>query len=317
MDAAVPTRPVPLSDRPLSFWLRLAHVHRVTSRSQLQAAPVRILSNFELVLQVEGSNWIWSEADRGSVDIRPDDVVFIPPGFAPSWGNRFGTHIAIHFDLHAQPNIAVPDNISLQPRYVHRHPIPFVPRFELRRQGGQPALTIPLVTPSKSPALWREQLNDLVDLWNRRRRETLQTGIRVAEVLGYAMRDLTVQPRRPDHDAEARIVGLVKVLNSSEGSPLGDRPKVSDLAAHIDMGETTFRTAFVRIMGCGPRRYLEERRIEQAALALVDTDQSIVQVSQEAGDLDPYHFSRVFRRVMGLSPRHYRRKMRTPERVTA
>ena len=72
------------------------------------------------------------------------------------------------------------------------------------------------------------------------------------------------------------------------------------------MGQTSFRAAFAETVGSTPRRYLEERRIEHAARALVETEQTIAQIAQSVGYSDPYHFSRVFKRVMGMPPKQYR-----------
>jgi AraC-like DNA-binding protein len=76
------------------------------------------------------------------------------------------------------------------------------------------------------------------------------------------------------------------------------------------MGITAFRAAFEQTMGRPPHKYFEERRIERAARALVETDHKIVKVAEAEGYDDPYHFSRVFVRVMGVSPRAYRARTR-------
>jgi AraC-like DNA-binding protein len=78
------------------------------------------------------------------------------------------------------------------------------------------------------------------------------------------------------------------------------------------MSEAAFREAFVNTIGCAPRRYLEERRVAQAARALLETDRTVGEIAREVGYPDPYHFSRVFRRVTGSSPRRYRQSARGP-----
>ncbi len=49
------------------------------------------------------------------------------------------------------------------------------------------------------------------------------------------------------------------------------------------MSEGAFRTAFTRTTGSSPRRYLEERRMTQAALALVETDRTVAEIAQAVG----------------------------------
>jgi AraC-like DNA-binding protein len=259
------------------------------------------------VLQLDGSTWIWTELDGGSVDVPPGAVAFIPPGFVHAWGVEPGAHMAVHFDLHARPDVHVPDNIRLLSRFVERQPLTYVPRFALRIDEIERPLVIPLVTRLGAPSLWRERLAMLVDLWSRRATSTLEASIRVAEVLGSSFMDLTVKHERHRWGGDERILALVRAIDADDAL-LVERITVPELAARVHMAETSFRDAFFRTMGCAPRRYLEERRIEHAARALLDTNRAIADISRQVGYPDPYHFSRVFRRVTGLSPRQYRRK---------
>ncbi|MBS1879668.1 MAG: helix-turn-helix transcriptional regulator [Actinobacteria bacterium] len=119
--------------------------------------------------------------------------------------------------------------------------------------------------------------------------------------------------RRPGRAgaADPRILDLLRLLGGPEGAALGARPSVARLAALAHMSEASFRAAFARTTGSSPRRYLEEQRMEQAARALVETDRTVTEISHAVGYEDPYHFSRVFRRVNGVSPRGYRRRAGT------
>jgi transcriptional regulator GlxA family with amidase domain len=52
--------------------------------------------------------------------------------------------------------------------------------------------------------------------------------------------------------------------------------------------------------------YLQRVRVQHARELLKDIDLSIKEVAARTGFSDPYHFSRVFRRIDGLSPAYYR-----------
>jgi hypothetical protein len=65
-----------------------------------------VIQDYEIVLQLEDSSWIWSQTQNGSFDIRPGEVAFIPPNYAHAWGANSGSHLAVHFDLHAQPTLS-------------------------------------------------------------------------------------------------------------------------------------------------------------------------------------------------------------------
>jgi AraC-like DNA-binding protein len=308
-----PVRPVEIPGRPLAPWLRFAHSLRLDEASRVTRAPVRVLRDFELVLQLDGLSWIWSELDEGSVDMPAGTVAFIPPDFRHAWGSEVGTTIAVHFDLHARPRLELPDNIRMLGRTVERVPLPVMPGFRLGAGEGETALALRLVTAPARPEEWRELLGDLVDLWNRRAARTVEGSLRVAEVVGQALRMLAGEDgagRLPDPapGADPRIREVLRTLGGPDGGALGPRPSVAQLAALANMSEPSFRAAFTRATGTSPRRYLEESRVEQAARALVETDRTVTEIAHAVGYDDPYHFSRVFRRVNGVSPRAYRRR---------
>jgi AraC-like DNA-binding protein len=303
-------RPVELPDRPLAPWLRFAHALTLDEATRVTRAPVRRLLDFELVLQLDGVSWIWSEPDDGSVDLHPGTVAFIPPGFTHAWGSEVGTTIAVHFDLHAQPRLALPANIRMLGRTERRRPLAAMPGFALRTGARAPALEVSLVTAPSQPERWRELLGELVELWDRRAGRTTAGALRATAVLSEALTMLAGDRRQQPlagAGADARVVEVLRLLGGPGGGVLGPRPRVAELAALAHMSEASFRAAFARATGSSPRRYLEERRMAQAARALVETDRTVAEVAQAVGYDDPYHFSRVFRRVHGVSPRGFRR----------
>src|SRR4029078_9794827 len=140
---------VRLTGRPLSPWLRLAHVTSVRSEDATPRAFLRTIDDFELVFQFEGSSWIWSAQDGGSVDLREGDVAFIPPHFLHGWGHEAGRHIALHFDLQAQPRLTAAAPLHYTGKAVTRRPLDEVPRLALGEPSaevGEPALVVNLVT---------------------------------------------------------------------------------------------------------------------------------------------------------------------------
>ncbi|MCZ7646428.1 MAG: AraC family transcriptional regulator [Planctomycetota bacterium] len=300
---------VRIPERPQAFWLRLAHL--VTSRPEHAShrARVRFLEDFELVLQVEGSAWVWVEDANGSVDVHAGQLVFLPPGFRHGWGHEAGTHLAVHFDLHANPSLKALEMIRSLERVVERRALGRQPSFRLAKHGP----VVPLVTNLREPLEWRRRLEPLAELWSRRVHETLQAQWLVSETLGWALRalaaDAAAEARTPDLPpaADPRVLAVLRALDDPQGP---QRPSVEDLAARAGLGLTAFRDRFRSATGRSPRRYLEERRIERAARLLLETDRSVYAVARAEGYEDPYHFSRAFKRVTGLSPRAYRKKAR-------
>jgi AraC-like DNA-binding protein len=310
-------RTIPLAKRPLAPWLRLAHITPIRQEDATHQAFLRTIGDFELVFQLEGTMWIWSAPDGGSVDLRAGEVAFIPPRFLHAWGNEPGRHIAVHFDLHANPRQTPESHLRYTDRAVTRKPLGYMPRFVLGEpldDPDAPPLVLPLVTKLRAPRLWHDHLDPLVELWSRRSVRSLSASLRASEVLGWALRTIAEDHADAERDEQspidAKILELVRALDHPGSEGLGERPAVDELARRVGMGLTAFRGAFLRTMGRGPRRYLEERRMERAARALAETDHKIIKIAEAEGYDDPYHFSRVFQRVMGVSPRGYRAKAR-------
>jgi len=313
MPAQPLTRLINVGPSPPSPWLRLAHITGVQPEHASHTARLRVLTDFELVFQIEGSCWIWSDPDGGSFDVQAGDLAFIPPGYMHGWANEPGYHIAVHFDLRAQPRMEAMDNICILDDVVRRKPVSGAPRFNLISETPDaPALSLPLINTLRAPALWRERLMPLVELYSRRAHRSWTAQLRAAETLGWALRTLSEDAAQAAigsaASSDARILDLVRTLELPGAAGLGQRPSVDELAERAGMGLTAFRESFARAMGRGPRQYLEERRIERAARALLETERKVLQIALAEGYDDPYHFSRAFRRVMGASPRQYRAK---------
>jgi AraC-like DNA-binding protein len=296
---------------PLSPWLRLAHVQPFGESAEPRE-PLKVLRDFELILQLEGSAWIRSELDGGSVDVPAGALVFIPPGFVHAWGAANGAAIGVHFDLHAEPALEVPANITMLRRHVERLPLESEPRFELVDRISRTPISLGLVTAPGALTNLRPRMMNLVEIWSRRANRTLDGGLVAANVLGSILHDLAKDAAAGPEQGQPdpRILEVIRMLDEPDGISLAQRPTVGELAALAHLGESAFRTAFVRTTGCGPRRYLEERRVEHAARALVESERPVAEIARDVGYEDAYHFSRVFRRVTGVSPRAYRARGR-------
>jgi AraC-like DNA-binding protein len=313
MDISPPEpRLVPLLGRPLAPWLRLAHVTAVRSEDATHRAYLRTIDDFELIFQFEGASWIWSAADGGSVDLRLGEVALVPPHFLHGWGHEAGRHIAVHFDLQARPRVTHLGHLHYTEHTVARKPLAYVPRWRLGEPGNEaaaPSFVLPLVTKLRAPRAWHERLLPLVEMWSRRSVRSLSASLYACEVLAWALRTIADDGTgAPDErgSVETKILALVGAIDH----PSGRHVSIAEMARRSGMGTTAFRAAFERTMGRPPHMYFEERRIERAARALVETDHRILKVAEAEGYEDPYHFSRVFKRVMRVSPRAYRARNR-------
>ena len=319
---------------PFSPWVRFGMVDITTPERAQQTARVRVLRDFEFILQLHGVSWIWSEALGGSIDIRPGDLVFLPPGFVHGWAYTAESHLALHFDLHANPSLALSAEtirvgdawqqlrmIEFHDRYVHRHPVRTMPMFSLHWNYGGNAqhIRIPLITPLEHPTLWYQRMEALVNHWQTNRLCLLSAQLQAMETLSWALSELAhaedAQIRAHSH-VDPRILALLQELNDPISSQQLIRLTVAELAQHTGIGLTLFRRLFRAATRQSPHHYLEEWRIERAAHALAHTDLPIHEIARAVGYEDPYHFSRVFRCLTSLSPLHYRKTLVEPARRT-
>ncbi|MBQ3493743.1 MAG: helix-turn-helix transcriptional regulator [Clostridia bacterium] len=81
---------------------------------------------------------------------------------------------------------------------------------------------------------------------------------------------------------------------------------VVDLAKMCNLSESTFYRAFVKIIGISPKKYILDKKLNQAKLLLKFTSNTIENISFQLGYYSPFQFSRDFKKKFGISPKHYR-----------
>jgi transcriptional regulator GlxA family with amidase domain len=83
---------------------------------------------------------------------------------------------------------------------------------------------------------------------------------------------------------------------------------VKEMATYCNLSENHFRSLFKKHIGMAPKNYLEHLKIRWAAEYLCTTHDPVYKVAEKLGYVDPYHFSKTFKRVTGLAPDHYRKQ---------
>ncbi len=88
------------------------------------------------------------------------------------------------------------------------------------------------------------------------------------------------------------------------------RLRLSQIAHESAMSLSCFERTFKREMGTTYAKFLNKFRISRAAKMLAEENLSVSEIAYACGFTNPYHFTRMFRRIMGLSPRAYRKSLR-------
>ncbi len=89
-------------------------------------------------------------------------------------------------------------------------------------------------------------------------------------------------------------------------SHYGKHLTLDKLAKQMDISKSTLAKRCSELLGESPSHYLLRVKIEQAANLLKTTDAPIKEISFNLGFQNPYHFSRVFKRLSGQSPSEFR-----------
>jgi AraC family transcriptional regulator len=88
---------------------------------------------------------------------------------------------------------------------------------------------------------------------------------------------------------------------------LSERPRISDLAALVNLTRYHFMRSFRQAVGVPPHQFMIGRRVERAKEMLSDQNQTIARVALRTGFSTPLQLTRAFRRVVGTTPSEFRR----------
>ena len=101
-----------------------------------------------------------------------------------------------------------------------------------------------------------------------------------------------------------KIKAIVKYVEEHYSEPIS----VGDAAAISGYSESHFMKFFKENMGTSFIAWLDAYRLSMAARMLILTDNSILQVSTEAGFSNLSYFNRSFKARYGMTPRQYRKQ---------
>jgi transcriptional regulator GlxA family with amidase domain len=96
---------------------------------------------------------------------------------------------------------------------------------------------------------------------------------------------------------------LHRVLENMRNNPA---MSVHDHVADSGYSPAQFRRHFQRVLGCSPREYLVQLRLEHARNLLESTELPVGHVAAQSGFAFSEHFTRQFAQHYGTSPSRYR-----------
>lgn len=87
-----------------------------------------------------------------------------------------------------------------------------------------------------------------------------------------------------------------------------ERVSVVELARSVGLGPSRLEHLFKLDARMSIRDFVRERRLEEAALLLVGTEERISTIGYQVGFSDMSNFNHAFKRRFGVSPRAYRER---------
>jgi AraC-like DNA-binding protein len=115
--------------------------------------------------------------------------------------------------------------------------------------------------------------------------------------------------RRRSLDYLDRVRRVVPVLEHIDTQLAGDLSRET-LAERVHLSPSRFQAVFRHALGMSPGVYIQRQRIKKAQEMLVRTDLAVREIAEKTGHGDPFHFSRIFKKISGSSPAQYRQQAR-------
>lgn len=128
---------------------------------------------------------------------------------------------------------------------------------------------------------------------------------------------LVVTAHQQASEEQAESTSLVRALYQCKmliEEQAFEASNIEEIVCPSPLGYSTLRRHFKNAFGFSPKEYLLSLRLRKAKELLVFTQQSIAEVAQSVGFLDPYYFSRLFHAKEGLTPSLFRAQQRIPTR---
>lgn len=86
----------------------------------------------------------------------------------------------------------------------------------------------------------------------------------------------------------------------------GTRHSLAELAREVNTSASTFQRAFSRLVGESPKQFTRRLQLESAALALITTTHSVLDIALDAGFDSHEGFTRAFAAHFALPPKDFR-----------
>ncbi|HEY3418385.1 MAG TPA: AraC family transcriptional regulator [Armatimonadota bacterium] len=269
-----------LIDSSLQFSIQLAFVRRAFSPHATEG--YRLLNELVLIYSPNGA-YCGQLAGEPAFRSAPHDLILIPGG-KPHRMQYLDTGVISAMHVHYQI-LGGLDLFSLLS-------VPTLVR-------GQTALTI---------AETLEILSEAHERWTVHK--SLPSAVRRRE-LAYRLLGELLEVSTLCEEGAWRLQGIQRLSPVLEyiHNHIGAQITRDHLAAIACLSPSRFSHLFSMLLGMSPKRYILDRRVQQAMRLLRESPLTIGEIAQQLGFYDQFHFSRQFSIMIGISPSTYRSRL--------
>ncbi len=168
---------------------------------------------------------------------------------------------------------------------------------------------VPFIFSAKDDSVIYNYLNLIADEWSAKR-DNYEFAIKglVLSLMTELTRKISASSM-PSSSRSQNMPRLLPALRHMHTYP--EKPiSIPFLASICNMSASGFRTLFTELMNEAPRHYINRLRLQKACELLYSTEQTILDISIEAGFQSLSNFYRAFNEYYNISPKEWRNKKR-------
>ena len=163
--------------------------------------------------------------------------------------------------------------------------------------------------PNKLPACILPDLLSLIERAIGLSQENTITATVRRSAMMFSLLDLLVPYAVPVSNFSDELKGTLDYIEENFCHDI----RLNDLLRLAPCSKSSFFQKFYSMTGCSPIHYIENRKLEHAALLLISTKMTISEIASAVGFGDPLYFSKRFKHKYKAPPRIYREKVLTQD----
>ncbi len=266
--------PKPGLHKDLGLWVCVAMFGKSASRT-FRNTPVRYLEYYSLGHMHRGKSTLWFQEDNKRRYIKPGQAILIPPNYIHRYGRTsedFSEDIVC---------FAGPIADALFKYGIIRTGI-----YDISSFGERP-------------------LKEIIECANNPLQEKqLEGNIKLLEFL-YRMN------RYKTNGHNKKYSKIDDVIEKTAHGTQHWRT-VTELAEYCGYSLHRFRRIFKKRTGMLPKEYLDQIKINEAKIILLNDSASIAEIAERLGFVDQFHFAKRFKQKTGYTPSAYRLEFSPP-----